>query len=327
MGRFRATELLQRLPDRGYPDDYLRSRLQGRRSRLVADWGPLMAAAKPMVELLGEGYRGIFRDLTAAGSGASLALEYRWVYAQMNACMREACGPFFLYSELRTLFICLRHLKEQQRGQMRDLLSASLLSDRIKKTVLEAADLAGAVRRIETIFLPLSKDFSGMAAVFDAEGLGGFERALTERFLPAALRSGIHPAVRTVFMRIIDSRNIISAHKWLTLEPGEAFVPVPGGSISGERLQDIVQRGDRAGLAAVLGEFMRPVRGDNLPGNPEPGLYRGMTAFLRRKGREPSGIWPVLRYLWLISVEAMNLNLLIHGKDLPREMVEGELVR
>lgn len=286
-----------------------------------------MGATRPIAEILGEGYRSIFRDLTSAGSGTSLALEYRWVYAQMNAGMREACGPFFLYTELRTLSVCLRHLKELQRGQMRDLLAASLLSGRMSKTVLEAVDLVGAVRRIETMFLPLSKDFSGIAAVFDTEGLEGFERALTERFLAAALRSEMHPALRAVFSRIIDSRNIITAHKWLSLQPENAFAPMPGGSISCKVLKGIVERGDRPGLSAVLGEFMRPARGSNLPGNPEPGLYRGMTAFLRRKGREPSGIWPVLEYLWLISVEAMNLNLLIQGRDLPREVLAGEVVQ
>jgi len=327
MNRFRAAELLMRPHDPGYPDDYLRSRLRGRRSRLIADWGPLMASAAPLAQALDEEYRRIFRDISSSGAGVSLALEYRWVYRQMNTRMRETCGPFFLYSELRTLFICLRHLREGQPGRMRDVLAASLLSERIKKALFEAADAAGAVRRTEDIFLSLSPDFGGVAGVYERAGLVAFEKVFVERYFSAALGSALHPAVRQVFGKLIDSRNIISAYKWLSLGPDAAFEPIRGGDIPPERLDYIVRRGDRDGLVSLLREFMHPARSGNLFGNPEPALYRGITFHLRRKGRDPSGIWSVLQYLWQISVEAMNLNLLAQGRELPREMLSGELVR
>ena len=41
-------ELLRPLEDRGYPAEYLLSRIRGRRSRLIVDWRPLIYEAAPM---------------------------------------------------------------------------------------------------------------------------------------------------------------------------------------------------------------------------------------------------------------------------------------
>jgi vacuolar-type H+-ATPase subunit C/Vma6 len=58
----------------------------------------------------------------------------------------------------------------------------------------------------------------------------------------------------------------------------------------------------------------------------ELALYRGMTKWLKRAARDPFGVAPILDYLWRCSIEAMNLSVLYHGRDLEREAVTAELV-
>jgi vacuolar-type H+-ATPase subunit C/Vma6 len=58
----------------------------------------------------------------------------------------------------------------------------------------------------------------------------------------------------------------------------------------------------------------------------ELALYKGMTRWLRKEGREPFGAGPILDYLWSCSIEAMNLSVLYQGKDLERDIVAAELV-
>lgn len=58
----------------------------------------------------------------------------------------------------------------------------------------------------------------------------------------------------------------------------------------------------------------------------ELALYKGMTRWLRKEGRDPLGVGPILDYLWRCSIEAMNLSILYQGKDLERDFVAAELV-
>jgi vacuolar-type H+-ATPase subunit C/Vma6 len=58
----------------------------------------------------------------------------------------------------------------------------------------------------------------------------------------------------------------------------------------------------------------------------ENALYKGMTRFLRRAGRETSGIGFILDYLWRCSMEARNLGVLLYGGESEREAIKEELV-
>ncbi|HLO24777.1 MAG TPA: hypothetical protein VK187_01600, partial [Geobacteraceae bacterium] len=63
------------------------------------------------------------------------------------------------------------------------------------------------------------------------------------------------------------------------------------------------------------------------PAQVEHALYRGMTRWLKRAGRDPFGAAPILDYLWRCSLEAMNMNVLYYGRDVERELVAAELVQ
>lgn len=320
-------ELLRHLEDRGYPVEYLLSRIRGRRSRLINDWRPLIYDAAPMDYLASARYQGFVRDRSPEGIWRSLLMEYRWVYSQMNGQLREIFKPFFLYTELRTIFICLRHLKDEKSGTAVDLLGNSLLSAEIVKILSSSEDMPSAMRGIERAFLQLSEQFAGLGNVLEAEGLRGVELSLTNTYLAVIVDTRLHPLMKIFFARLIDSRNIMSVYKCLRLEKRTALPLVPGGMIPEAKLRAIVEKGDLFGVNSLVREFSGIKIETPDPTKVETALYKGMTRFLKKEGREPFGAGPILDYLWKCSLEVMNLSVLFYGKDLEREAVTAELVQ
>jgi len=315
-------KLLKPAEDRGYPAEYLISRIRGKRAGLISDWTPLVFGGAPFEYPDSSRQRGFVTERSPGGVWRDLMKEYRWVYLRMNSELREIFRPFFLYLELRTIFICLRNIKGGKTEETRNVLPASLLSEDIKKVLTGRGDILSAVRGVEKGFLTLSDAFAGIADVCDREGLEGFERELTVRYLVTTVRSGLDPLVKDFFVRIIDSRNIISLYKYLRLGPKTAPSFIPFGSISEPVFLRIIERKDIAEVDRLAGTKNAG------PGHlsVEIALYGKITAFLRRAGRDPLGIGPILDYLWRISLEAMNLSVLYYGRDLERETVKGELV-
>lgn len=315
-------KLLKPTEDRGYPAEYLISRIRGKRAALISDWTPLIFGGDPFEYHDSSRQRGFVTERSPGGVWRDLMKEYRWVYLRMNSELLEIFRPFFLYLELRTILICLRNIKGGKTEEARNVLPASLLSEDVKKVLTGRGDISSAVRGIEKGFLTLSDAFAGIADVCDREGLKGFERELTVRYLVTTVSSGLDPLIKNFFVRIIDSRNIISLCKFLMLEPKTPPTFIPQGSIGEPEFAGIMARKDITVIRRLAGAK------DGPPGlaNVENALYRKMTAYLRRAGRDPLGIGPVLDYLWRISLEAVNLSILYYGRDLERETVMGELV-
>ncbi len=319
-------ELLLHLEDRGYPVEYLLSRIRGRRSRLIRDWRPLIYDAEPIDYLASARYEGFVRDRTPEGFWRSLLREHRWVYGQMNSLYRELFRPYFLYAELRTIFICFRHLQHEKSGKLNDLLGDSLLSDEIAEILSTSEDLAAAVRGVEHAFRALSGQFGGLAGDLDAEGLRKVEQHLTDTYLAFVAASKPHPLMASFFRRLIDARNIMSAYKYLKLEDRTRPVCIPGGAILPDRLGAVIGKGDLLGVNALIRDFCGLKIDAPDPTKVEIALYKGVTRFLKKEGREPFGAGPILDYLWKCSLEVMNLSVLYYGRDLEREAVIAELV-
>jgi hypothetical protein len=312
-------ELLRKLPDHGYPIEYLLSRIRGRRARLIRDWKPLLFdpalyESPPTVRAADAAWR-------------NLMTEYQWVYSQMNQGLRDIFFSFFLYTELRTILICLRHLVDKKTGAIDELLDRSLLSDEVKKVLLFSPDLPAAMSGIERLFSSFSDRFPGFGEVLESGGLRVVEQRLIGTYLSVTVDSDLPPLLKRFFSRIIDARNIMGLYKYLRL--GFKVRPefIAGGAISEIRLSTIVKKDDLPGIALLVREMSGIAVERPDPASIELALYRGMTRWLRREGRDPFGIAPLLDYLWRCSIEAMNLSVLHHTKDLEREAVAAELVQ
>ncbi len=319
-------ELLQDPSDRGYPTEYLLSRIKGRRSKLIRNWKSLLYDQDLFLAASSK-QAGMRTSSSPVRIWADLVHEYRWVHGQMNRELRKIFHPYFLYAELRTIFICLRNIREKKEGVLDELLVNSLLSDEMKKVLLTSDGLAEAVAGIERMFIPLSEQFAGLSDVAQNEGLRGVEQRLTEAYLTVTVGSRLHPLVHLFFSRLIDARNIISLYKYLRLELKSLPPALPGGGIPEARLREAAGKGDLPAIGSLIHEFTGIKVERPEPTMVEVALYTSMTRWLHKEGREPFGVAPILDYLWRCSIEAMNLSVLYHTKDLEREMVAAELVQ
>lgn len=319
-------ELLESPEDRGYPVEYLLSRIRGRRACLITDWKRLIFEAAPLESLSPSRYGGLAADKSPEGIWRSLVREFRWVYVQLNGKLREIFKPFFLYTELRTLFICLRHIKDKNAGQIDALLAVSLLSDEIKRVLKTSEDISSAAAGIERLFLSLSDGFRGLTEIADAEGLRGVEQQLASTYLVHTVHATLHPLMRDFFIRIIDSRNIISLHKYLRMNMTAALTFIPGGTIPETRFRDILDKKDILRIGSLIREITGTKMEISGAAQVENALYKGITKFLKKAGKDPLGVGLILDYLWRCSIEVMNLSLLFYGKDLERDAIAAELV-
>ncbi len=315
-------ELLVSVKDMGLPADYLLSRIRGKRAGLVSDWNNLLFSANSLEYLVSSSYKGFIKTTSPEGLWRDLIREYRWVYLRLNKALLAVFRPFFLYSELRTIFICLRHIKGGTASRSGEVLFPSLLSEEMKDILKKSSDVASAVRDIEKAFLELSDTFRGIAGVFDREGLGGFERELTVRYLVMAAGARLHPLIKKFFVHIIDARNILSLYKFIRLQPHGAPPFIPLGSVGESAFKEIIEENDSIRFYKLAGmKSDAPVHA-----TVEASVYKNITLFLRKAGKDPLGVGTVLDYLWRCSVEAMNLRVLSYGEDIPKETLKMELV-
>jgi vacuolar-type H+-ATPase subunit C/Vma6 len=319
-------DLLQHPEDRGYPVEYLLSRIRGRGAGLIKDWDPLIYHLAPVGRVPSEFAASVHTDRSPEAVWKKLAREYRWVYTRMDEQYRGIFLPFFFYAELRTLIICLRQVKEKKTGRADELLRASLLADKIKNVLMTSPDIPPAVAGLERVLSAYSAGFRGLAKAFNAAGQRGVEQRLVTACLADAVDGKQDPVMRGFFMRLIDSRNVMSFYKYFRMKMESRPSFIKGGGISERRLRDQLVDGDRVKVSALIRSFTGIRIETPDPASVETALYKGMTRFLRRAGREPFGAGPILDYLWRCSNEARNLSILAWGKNLDRDTVEAELV-
>ncbi len=319
--------LLLNPESKGYPTDYLIARIVGKSGHLIKEWRPLVMGAVPTGLVSSHPSAGLPLEDSPDAAWRWLEREYRWVFFQMNETLRKIFRPFFLYSELRILFACLRYIQNgRNKGTIESVLALSLLSEKISSVLKTASDIRSAAGSLENIFASLSPEFKGLAQTgVGGEGSRGFEAELANRYLAYAVHGKLHWIVRSFFVRIIDARNVMSIYKYLKLD--EKAVPsfITGGSLSPAYCEDIAKRKDFAKLMTVIRKLTGIIIERPDATNVENSLYRMVTKFLKKEGRRPLEVGLILDYLWRCSLEAMNLSLLFHCKDLDRQRVMAEL--
>ena len=311
-------------PRTGYPVEYLRSRIRGRRSRLIRNWRALLHDPTPAQHLASPTYQGFVRERTLEGMWKALLEEHGWLFGQMDEGLRIRTAPYFLYVELRTLCMYLRYRDAEQDQEADELLDLSLLSRELKR-LLRSGPVADVLPALEDILCSLSPAFQGMAERY-AEDRRGAERQLTDAFLAAMLGRPLRPELRSLFQRLIDARNLLALYKAQRFGAREAPAFLPGGTVPLERLRGALERDDPFAVLPLLRHATGTAMDDPDLTRIETALYRSITKQLRREARDPLGPALVLDYLWQCSLEITNLSLLFAGKDLEREEIAAELV-
>lgn len=324
MGKSQNAEFLRKIEDRGYPVDYLLARLRGRRAHLITDWRPLVLSGESPGRIASTRYGSIISDDYPEGIQAHLLKEFGWVYSLMNGALRQIFGPFFLYVELRTIFICLRYAKGKEFGKIERILSMSLLSEKIKEILRGGENLLSAAGGLENCFTSLSNRFTGLRNIFAESGLPGLERTLSIKYLEHTVHSKLHPVMKDFFIAIVDSRNILSLCKYIRLNETTAPPFISGGSITETMFEIITDRKDIAEISSLVRK-LAGVEPD--PANMETSLYRMVTRLLKKAGREPLSLGLILDYLWRCSLEATNMSILLYGREIDRGIIASEIVQ
>ncbi len=322
MGKSWNAEFLRKTDDRGYPTEYLLSRIRGRRAHLIADWRPLVLSDSPVDSLALTRYGSIMTDDYPEAIRQYLLKEFGWVYSQMNRTLRKIFRPFFLYTELSTIFICLRNAIGKESGKIDSTLSSSLLSEKIKKIL--RGDLLSALGGLEDCFTGLSTRFSGLRNTLENTGLRGVELTLSTGYLEHTVHSKLHPVMKDFFVSVIDSRNILSLYKYILLN-GKSVPPfITGGRISETIFMKIAAEKDLLEIGSLAHKLTK-IASETAP--IETSLYRMVTRLLRKAGREPLGVGLILDYLWRTSLEATNLSILLYGSETDWRIITEEMVQ
>jgi vacuolar-type H+-ATPase subunit C/Vma6 len=293
-------EIFQRIEDRGYPVDYLLSRVRSRRM-LYKNF----IASKSSVEI----WRHLLR-------------EYQWIYIQMNGALRDIFWRFFIYFELRTIFMCLRY-KKGAYEKIEELLCFSLLSDELKELLRGDSDMLTAIRGVKGAFLSISDRFGGLKDIFMKDGLRGFEQALTNIYLENTINSKLHHTIRDFFIYVIDSRNIMAVYKHIRWQIHDYPPFINGGSIKEARLRMVFERQDISEIASLV-QKLTGIMTDAK--NIENSLLKGIMHFLKKTTRDPLCIGIILNHLWRCYVETVEAGIALHSRELDRDVIAAEMI-
>ncbi len=319
--------LLQSPDGSGYPAEYLIARIRGRRAWLVKVWDDILSSSVPAETMLPSYYGALVSEYAKEGVWKRMLQEFRWVWLQMNRGLRNIFTPFFLYSETKTIVLCLRHKIEKERTtDVEDLLSFSLLSREVKDILKREADMPLILEEFEKKFLSPDGNPAGLKEIFAQEGLKGIEEKLVNRCIDQIIASKLHPVLHGFFVFLIDIKNIMTLYKYDRWDVKTDPVFNQGGSISESILRKTVQEG---GISRII-RLVHQRTGISVQ---EPGaseientLFAGLTKYLRIHAREGSEAGLILDYLWKISIEARNFSILLYSRDVEKTNLRKELV-
>ncbi len=318
---------LLKIHNKGYPDDYLFSRVRGRKAFFITEWLPLLSSPHSL-EDLGSSYNRYFFGIhSAEGVGHWLSREFHWIYFQMNRKLQVIFFPFFLYFEIEhTLFPCFRYGLKKDRDAQGKLLQMSLFSDRVK-TVLQRRDVLAVAKGIEGIFLTLSERFAGVKDLFSAPGrFLTLEQTFMHAYLEHTIQSDLHPVLKQFFVSLIDIRNIRALLKQVRWHiPG---VPsfTRGGTIDEGRLRKLFDGGDLSAVKSLISGLTHEEIREDDPAVLERMLFKRLSKTVRKAGQDVLGIGLILDYLWRCHIQALNLRLILHREDAKKETLEESLI-
>ncbi len=319
--------LLSRPAFEGYPDEYLLARLRGRRATMgsvlssPADTAHTVESGPSRRHLAASG------GMTDADAWDTMRAEFRWVYHQMNEGLRNTFAPLFLWFEMRTIIICLRFRRGDEREKAAALLPASLLAKQVQHALTGDGETAAVIDSLAPLLAAVAEPFRGLGDFYRKRGGREHEQRLVTLYLERMTHLPLHPMLGEFFRSVIDMRNVVTLAKQLRWQLNEPQAFIRGGEIHPERLKKALEEGTVAGLATLLGALPDMGALPAVPANPEPHLFNWLTNKVRRFGRDPLGVGLVLDYLWKCFVEAHNVSLVVHGEKLDQETVRKELIR
>jgi vacuolar-type H+-ATPase subunit C/Vma6 len=319
--------LIEDREDRGYPTEYLLARMKGRHAYFLNEWTDIIFHADPLDYLHTTQYGEFIETHSVNAVWIRLLKEFQWVFFQMNKGMRDVFVPFFACCEIKTLIACFRYKTERGTGtETEGLLLYSLLAKKIKEIVMANTDLTATLEVFEKKILPLEKRSGRLLDALSRGGLAAVERKLTGSLLENIIASTLNPVIRNYFTWIIDIKNIISVYKHIKWDIAADPPLISGGSIRKSAMKRLMQTRELSSLSQLV-ERMTGMRVEELHlSNMESVLYTALSKRIRALTRENSDAGCILDYLWKTYIEVQNLSIIIHGRNIERDTLRGELI-
>ncbi len=320
-------EFLQEIEDRGYPTEYLLARIHGRRLSLLNDWDGVLSGPDMVQHPGPSDYRVFMTASTPDSRWEKYLKESAWIFHQMNNGLRNIFRPYFMYSELNTLLTCLRYKTEKgNSAEIERLLFFSLLSKGIKDVLKTDADAPSVLNILEKKVSFIRDNSAGLEQVFLIDGFKGAEQKITGALFECILNMDTHPLIKRLFVSIADARNIITLHKHLRWDTTSGPFFIEGGNIKKAILNKILHSYNTDALdALVYKQTGRRIEGPDAA-RVENALQRQLTRRIKKGERESPDIGLILNYLWRCAMEAKNLSIIYHGRELDRGILKEELV-
>lgn len=295
--------LLIDITSMGVPCDYLYARIRCR--RLTLNDAELLQRAE------------------AGGPQQALRAEYRWVYRQLEQRLRRALLPLFEYFELRLLVVILRYLAVADRSALDDLLRHSLLQLKLRNILRASGRVATTISRLEKLLAEDYPIFQGLTETYLRQGPGGLEQALIGGYLQNSINRSSSRQVREFLIYLLDMRNLQALYKHLHWQVSPAPPLLTGGALNLRICKKIWTEQDLNALLSLMQKFSQQT------GHPEDAgvedfLFQGLSASLKRAGRDPLQIGLIIDYLWRCRLAARNHGLQIFGGSTETEGYTAE---
>ena len=307
--------LLRDIDSPGFPNDYLITRIKGRRAALIANWKAVRA-------------HGLTPGTSDERIWEALLIELEWLYGQMNRAVRECFESVFVLLELKTIVLCLRNKEAGRVAEIDTLLTHTLLTDSLRRVLRDQPDVRSS---ISTLIESTSGALPGLreaAAAYADHGLRGFEDSLMRGYLAHTVTIQLHPRIQQFLRAFIDLRNIMILYKQLRWGVEDAGAFIEGGTFELSRLVQLMANKQLSSWEDLVQEAtaLKIVPAAASEGALETVLLTSLTERLRQIGRGEDGVGLILDYIWRIYVHARNLAVLYHAADLGEAILERELI-
>jgi vacuolar-type H+-ATPase subunit C/Vma6 len=320
-------EFLQEIEDRGYPTEYLLARIHGRRLSLLGDWDRVMSG-HDLAEYPASSYYSKFITANSpAGIWERYLKESAWIYHQMNNRLRKIFRPYFMFMELNTLLTCLRYKAGKgNSAEIGRILYFSLLSKKIKDVLKTDADVPSVINILGKKVSFIRDNSTRLEQVFSKDGFKGAEQQITGALFEYMSDRDSHPLIKRFIVFIADARNIITLYKHLRWETTSGPLFIEGGNIKKSVLYKILQSYNTEALEAlVYKQTGLRIEGPDAA-RVENALQRSLTGKIKKWERESPDIGLILNYLWRFAMEAKNLSIIYHCREIDRGILKEELV-
>ena len=318
--------LLKTIPECEYPEEFLVTRLLGKKGTLFRSWEFLLSSNDAIESLRNSPFYPYVKKFGVPGIWQFLRYEHLWVYSRMNNRLRTDFAAYFTYHEIFTLHICLRFLSMGKTSErIPQELQNSLLHIDIQDILRSDLEFTKMLHELELRLCAYSRYFAGLVTHYENKGIKGVEIFLRESFFASIFSLKQPLLLKNFFQSLVDFYNCMSVAKSLRWEIEVEPLTIPGGTVPAERFTRAYFRKDLTPVLRFLRLDYLEIAASSLP-KLETSLLRYITFKLKTWSYQRTAVADILFYLWEQFRYTRNISMVLNTVLLDDEPVQKSLV-